>query len=76
MPVFTIFLTENVTVDRCFLSNIVNISRKRAIIRNIGAYFREENIEKFGFFLKIVYETIFVKQQRHNKYFLVILKKM
>ena len=49
-----------------FLSNIVNISRKGAIIRNKGAFFREENIEKFGF------ETIFVKQYGHNKNFLVI----
>ena len=49
-----------VTVDR-FVSNIVNISRKRAIITNKGALFRKENIEKLGFFKKISYETIFVK---------------
>ena len=41
-----------------FVSNIVNISRKRAIIKKNGAFFRKENIEKLGFFLKISYEII------------------
>ena len=37
-----------------FVSNIVNISRKTAIIRNKGALFRKENIKKLGFSLKSV----------------------
>ena len=45
-----------------FVSNAINISRKRAIIRKKGALFRKENIKKLRFFLKISYETIFVKQ--------------
>ena len=44
-----------------FVRSIVKISRKRAIIRNNGALFRKENIKKLGFFLKISYETIFIK---------------
>ena len=53
-------MAENVTVE--FVSNIIDISRKRAIIRNPGALFGKEKIEKLGFFLKISYRTIFVKQ--------------
>ena len=54
------------------VNNIVDISRKRAIIRNKGALFNREKIEKLGFFLKISYETIFVKQWMYNRYFLII----
>ena len=45
-----------------FVSNTINISRKWAIIRKKEALFRKENIKKLRFFLKISYETIFVKQ--------------
>ena len=37
-----------------FFSNIVKISRKRAIIRNNGALFRKENIKSWTFSLKSV----------------------
>ena len=55
-----------------FVSNIVDISRKRAIIRNMAALFRKEDIEKLGFFLEIGYKPIFEKQWEYNSCFFVI----
>ena len=50
---FSISLTENVTEDRHL---------ERAIIKHRGVLFGKERNEKFGFFRKISYETIFVKR--------------
>ena len=65
--IFPISLAENV-------SNIVNIRKWKAIIRNKKALFRKENTEKLDFFFKISYEMIFVKQREYNRHFHVFKK--
>ena len=55
-------MAGNLTVNRLLSVISVDISRKSAIIRNKEALFRKEKIEKLGFFHKISYKTVFIKQ--------------
>ena len=72
--IFPISLTEYVIVDKRLSVKVSWTCWRFAMISNKGTLSRKETIEKFGFFFKVCYETIFLISWG-IKIFLVATKK-